>query len=187
MDIISEKLFGQMRENRTRSPAAAKRRDTMLTHERFAYLAEKYIDTVFRVAFSYLKSREDADDVTQEVFMKLYSVNTVFESEEHIRNWLIRVTINQCRKQFRSPWRRLENIDDYAATLSFEDDNDRELFRAVMGLEQKYRSVIFLYYYIGYSTAEIADILGAPVNTVSTRLSRARARLRTVLTEVEHD
>ena len=100
----------------------------MLTHERFAYLAEKYIDTVFRVAFSYLKSREDADDVTQEVFMKLYSVNTVFESEEHIRNWLIRVTINQCRKQFRSPWRRLENIDDYAAALSFEDDNDRELF-----------------------------------------------------------
>lgn len=120
----------------------------MLTHERFAYLAEKYIDTVFRVAFSYLKSREDADDVTQEVFMKLYSVNTEFESEEHIRNWLIRVTINQCRKQFRSPWRRLENIDDYAAALSFEDDNDRELFRAVMGLEQKYRSVIFLYYYI---------------------------------------
>lgn len=159
----------------------------MLTHERFAYLAEKYIDTVFRVAFSYLKSREDADDVTQDVFIKLYSVNTEFESEEHIRNWLIRVTINQCRKQFRSPWRRLENIDDYAAALSFEDDNDRELFRAVMGLEQKYRSVIFLYYYIGYSTAEIADILGVPVNTVSTRLSRARARLRTVLTEVEHD
>lgn len=56
-----------------------------------------------------------------------------------------------------------------------------------MGLEQKYRSVIFLYYYIGYSTAEIADILGAPVNTVSTRLRRARARLRTILTEVEHD
>lgn len=119
--------------------------------------------------------------------MKLYSVNTEFESEEHIRNWLIRVTINQCRRQFRSPWRRLENIDDYAATLSFEDDNDRELFRAVMGLEQKYRSVIFLYYYIGYSTAEIADMLGVPVNTVSTRLRRARARLRTVLTEVEHD
>lgn len=167
--------------------AAAKRRDTMLTHERFAYLAEKYIDTVFRVAFSYLKSREDADDVTQEVFIKLYSVNTEFESEEHIRNWLIRVTINQCRRQFRSPWRRLENIDDYAAALSFEDDNDRELFRAVMGLEQKYRSVIFLYYYIGYSTAEIADILGVPVNTVSTRLRRARARLKTILTEVEHD
>lgn len=102
----------------------------MLTHERFAYLAEKYIDTVFRVAFSYLKSREDADDVTQDVFMKLYSVDTEFESEEHIRNWLIRVTINQCRKQFRSPWRRLENIDDYAAALSFEDDNDRNICTA---------------------------------------------------------
>ena len=187
MDIMSEKLFGLMRGSRTRSSATAKRRDTMLTHERFAHLAEKYADTVFRVAFSYLKSREDADDVTQEVFIKLYSVDTEFESEEHIRNWLIRVTINQCRKQFRSPWRRLENIDDYAATLSFEDDNDRDLFRAVMELEQKYRSVIFLYYYIGYSTAEIADILRIPVNTVSTRLSRARARLRTMLAEVEHD
>jgi RNA polymerase sigma factor (sigma-70 family) len=187
MDIMNEKLFEQMRGSRTRSSATAKRRDTMLTHERFAYLAGKYADTVFRVAFSYLKSREDADDVTQEVFIKLYSVDTEFESEEHIRNWLIRVTINQCRKQFRSPWRRLENIDDYAATLSFEDDNDRELFRAVMELEQKYRSVIFLYYYIGYSTAEIADLLRIPVNTVSTRLSRARARLRTMLTEVEHD
>ena len=158
-----------------------------MENREFELLARRYMDMVFRLAFSYMKSASDADDVTQEVFMKLYSVNTEFESEEHIRNWLIRVTINQCRKQFRSPWRRLENIDDYAAALSFEDDNDRELFRAVMGLEQKYRSVIFLYYYIGYSTAEIADILGAPVNTVSTRLSRARARLRTVLTEVEHD
>ena len=158
-----------------------------MENREFELLARRYMDMVFRLAFSYMKSASDADDVTQEVFIKLYSVNTVFESEEHIRNWLIRVTINQCRKQFRSPWRRLENIDDYAAALSFEDDNDRELFRAVMGLEQKYRSVIFLYYYIGYSTAEIADILGAPVNTVSTRLRRARARLKTILTEVEHD
>ena len=58
----------------------------MLTREHFALLAEKYIDTVFRIAFGYLKNRDDADDVTQEVFMRLYSANAEFESEEHIRN-----------------------------------------------------------------------------------------------------
>ena len=157
----------------------------MLTREHFALLAEKYIDTVFRIAFGYLKNRDDADDVTQEVFMRLYSANAEFESEEHIRNWLIRVTINQCKHLFRSPWRKVENIDDYAATLSFGQTEDRELFCTVMSLEQKCRTVMLLYYYEGYSTAEIASLLGVPANTVSTRLSRARAKLKNVLTEVE--
>ena len=157
----------------------------MLTREHFALLAEKYIDTVFRIAFGYLKNRDDADDVTQEVFMRLYSANAEFESEEHIRNWLIRVTINQCKHLFRSPWRKVKNIDDYAATLSFGQTEDRELFCTVMSLEQKYRTVMLLYYYEGYSTAEIASLLGVPANTVSTRLSRARAKLKNVLTEVE--
>ena len=117
--------------------------------------------------------------------MRLYSANAEFESEEHIRNWLIRVTINQCKHLFRSPWRKVENIDDYAATLSFGQTEDRELFCTVMSLEQKYRTVMLLYYYEGYSTAEIASLLGVPANTVSTRLSRARAKLKNVLTEVE--
>ena len=70
----------------------------MLTRERFAALVEKYMDMVFRVAYGYMRSRDDADDVTQEVLLRLYRTDTLFESEEHVKNWLLRVTVNQCKK-----------------------------------------------------------------------------------------
>lgn len=92
---------------------------------------------------------------------------------------------NQCRKVFRAPWRRTEPLEDYADRLGFEQPEDRGLFLAVMELERKYRLPVLLYYYEGYSTAEIASILDMPPNTVSTRLARARAQLRKKLTEVE--
>ena len=157
----------------------------MLTDERFEALAAKYIDMVYRVAFGALKNREDAEDVTQEVLIKLYREKRDFESMEHVKRWLIRVTVNQSRKLFRSPWRRVEPLEDYAQTLGFEHEEDHDLFLAVMQLERKYRIVVVLYYYEGYSTSEIASMLGVPVNTVSTRLARARAKLRTLITEVE--
>lgn len=72
----------------------------MLTRERFAALAEKYMDMVFRVAYGYMRSRDDADDITQDVLLRLYCTDTLFDSEEHVRNWLIRVTVNQCKKGF---------------------------------------------------------------------------------------
>lgn len=155
----------------------------MLTRERFAALAEKYMDMVFRVAYGYMRSRDDADDITQDVLLRLYCTDTLFDSEEHVRNWLIRVTVNQCKKAFRSLWRRVESIEDYASTLRFETAEDRGLFCGIMRLEQKYRVAVLMYYYEGYSTAEIADILGVPLNTVTTRLSRARAKLKNFLTE----
>lgn len=70
----------------------------MLTRERFAALAEKYMDMVFRVAYGYMRSRDDADDITQDVLLRLYCTDTLFDSEEHVRNWLIRVTVNQCKR-----------------------------------------------------------------------------------------
>ena len=141
----------------------------MLTDERFEALAAKYIDMVYRVAFGALKNREDAEDVTQEVLIKLYREKRDFESPEHVKRWLIRVTVNQSRKLFRSPWRRAEPLEDYAERLGFEQPEDRGLFLAVMGLEAKYRLPVLLYYYEGYSTAETAELLGLPPNTVSTR------------------
>lgn len=157
----------------------------MLTDERFEALAAKYIDTVYAVAFSALKNHADAEDVCQDVLIKLYRTERDFESEEHVKRWLIRVTVNQCRKVFRAPWRRTEPLEDYADRLGFEQPEDRGLFLAVMELDRKYRLPVLLYYYEGYSTAEIASILDMPPNTVSTRLARARAQLRKKLTEVE--
>ena len=92
----------------------------MLSNEAFAQTAEKYMDTVFRVAYGWLKNPDDANDVTQDVLVELYKTDKEFESDAHLKNWLIRVTVNRCKMFFRSPWRRHEDIDDYAETLSFE-------------------------------------------------------------------
>lgn len=154
-----------------------------MTDERFAAAAGRWMDTVFRVAYGYTKNREDADDVTQEVLLRLYQTEQEFSSEEHLRNWLIRVTLNQCKSLFRSPWRRQESLEDYAETLGFAQPDHTALFLAVMGLERKYRVPLLLYYYFGYSVREVGRLLGLPEKTVSTRLYRARAKLRKDLTE----
>ena len=143
------------------------------------------MDTVFRLAFSYLKSQADADDVTQNVLLKLYRSDRVFESEDHIRNWLIRVTINECHSAFRSPWRKTESIDDYVNSLVMPTREHSELLEAVMSLPRKYRVAIYLFYYEGYTTAELAALLRIPEATVRTHLARGREKLKNILTEAE--
>ena len=96
----------------------------MLTREQFVELAMQFQDMIFRLAFSYLKSAADADDVTQEVLLRLYQSDRTFESKEHIRYWLVRVTVNECKKIWRSPWRKAEDLESYANTLSFESQKD---------------------------------------------------------------
>ena len=158
----------------------------MLSEERFTYLARKYMDTVFRVAYSFLKNSADADDMTQNVLLKLYQTdNNTFESESHIKNWLIRVTANECKSFFRSAWRRVEPIDDYINTLQLPSPDHEDLFRAVMALPAKYRVIIHLYYFEGYSSDEIARLLDIPAATVRTRMARARGRLKQDLTEAD--
>ena len=131
----------------------------------------------------WLKNPDDANDVTQDVLIELYKTEKAFESDAHLKNWLIRATVNRCKMLFRSPWRRLENIDDYTETLGFEHERDQELFKSVMSLDKKYRVPLLLFYYEGYSTAEVASMLRIPEKTVSTRLFRARAKLKTILEE----
>lgn len=157
----------------------------MLTNEQFTAYARRYIDTVYRVAFHYLKSASDADDVTQDVFFKLLREEKDLKSEAHVRNWLIRVTINECKNLTRKHWWRQENIDDYAAQISFDDPKHSDLFYAVMALPKRYRLPIYLHYYEEYSTQEIADILKEPKNTVCTQLRRGRELLKNALTEAE--
>lgn len=156
----------------------------MLTDTQFSEYAQKYIDTVYRVAFSMLRNPHDADDVTQDVFLKLYTARVEFQSEDHVKNWLMKVTVNACRNVFRMPCRRAEDIEEYAQTLGFESPEQTDLFLAVNSLEQKYRIAVHLYYFEGYSVKEIGKILGVSENTVSTRLARARGKLRSILTEV---
>lgn len=159
----------------------------MLSNEQFTCLAETYIDTVFRVALNYLKSSADADDVTQNVFLKLFREKKPFESEAHVKHWLIRVTVNECKNLVRSKWWKAESFEDYASTLTFDEPGHSDLFYAVMALPKKYRLPIYLHHYEGYSTEEVAELLKLPRGTVCTQLKRGRELLKKTLTEVDEN
>lgn len=157
----------------------------MMTDQQFTLLAQRYMDTIFRLAFHYTKSRTEADDITQEVLLKLYRTDKSFESEAHIKHWLLRVTINACKKALLSPWRRTEPIGDHVASLPFPSPEHSELMDAVLALPAKYRVPIYLHYYEDYSCDEVAALLHIPSATVRTRLRRARALLKIDLQEVK--
>ena len=154
-----------------------------MSREEFEKIAEKYMDTKYRGAYSWMKNQHDANDVTQIVLLKFYKTTKSFESDDHIKNWLINVTVNECKMIFRSPWSKTEDITDYAQTLGFEEEQHYDLFQAVMKLDKKYSVLLMLFYYDGYSTKEISSMIGVPEKTVSTRLFRAKAKLKNYLKE----
>jgi len=142
----------------------------------------KYSATVFRVAFIHTKSRADADDIFQEVFIKLFRANVLFKSDEHIKAWLIRVTTNASLDFLKSAWNK--KTVELSNELPTEDEHDfdtRNLTRLVKSLPSKYRAVVFLYYYEDLSVEEIAKTLKSNKNTVKSQLSRARSLLKNKL------
>lgn len=157
-----------------------------MTDQRFREAVELYGDMVFRLAYSYLKNRADAEDVMQEVLLKLYTEKKGFESPDHEKHWLIRVAVNECRKLLRSPWRRRTGpLDAAEEAAAFDRPAQSELFRQVMALPPKYRAAVYLYYYEGYSVKETAELLGTKASTVQTWLMRARGQLQSKLKEAE--
>lgn len=143
---------------------------------------ERYADLVLRLCMVYLKNRADAEDTFQNVFLK-YALHTkTFESDEHEKAWLIRVTVNACKDCLKNFFRRnavsLEELQDYAPEL----DPDRyRVLEAVWALPKAYRDVIYLHYYEGYTAPEIAGILNRKPNTVYTHLHKAKELLRAAL------
>ena len=137
------------------------------------------------MAYHALKNRADAEDVMQTTLLRLLEHRQPFESEEHARFWLVRVTMNECKRALRSQWRKAGNIEEYANELHFETQEHSDLFYAVMELPEKYRTAIYLYYYEDYSTDEIARLTGTPAATVRTRLRRGRELLRAGLEEAK--
>lgn len=150
-----------------------------------AEVVEQYGKTVYRLAFAQLRSREDADDVFQEVFLKYVAKSPDFESEEHRRAWLLRVTNNCCRDFWRAPWRnRNVPLDE---NLPFETRDELGLHVELKKLPAKYRAVLHLFYYEGLSTKEIADIMKIKPAAVRQRLSRARSQLKETLGKELYD
>ena len=142
-------------------------------------LLDRYGNMILRLAFSCMKNIPDAEDVLQDVLVKILEKAPVFESEEHRKAWLIRVTVNICRSRLRSPWRRhkeLEETDAAAAEENWLEGNI--VLDAVMALPDKYREVIHLFYYEDYSVGQIAALLGKKESTVRSLMFRARAILK---------
>lgn len=151
-------------------------------------LAENYRDRLFAAAFQVCGNAADAEDAAQEALLRYHISEKQFESEQHIRAWLLRVSINCAKNLSRSFFRRnTVPLETYMETLEFDSGESREIFREVMALPEKYRLVIHLYYYEDYSVAEIGRILGLTESNVKVRLSRGRQLLKKALQEVWED
>ena len=152
-------------------------------------LVEKYLKMVYRISFHYFGNNEDAEDVSQDVFIKLCSVKNDFGNDEEIKAWLIRVTTNICHSYYRNPFRKrkteidekeLENI--IGTSSSEQEIVDRKVIMdAVLSLPEHYRIIVYLYYYEEYSTHQISNALKIKETTIQTRLSRARDKLKKTL------
>ncbi len=161
-----------MYKGREGGRAVEKRREEMRTREVVALYAKSLV----RLAFTYVKNEQDAEDVVQEVFLAWLRARKSFSGAEHEKAWLIRVTINRCKNLVKSRWFRARRplLDDISCLAQEES----ALLAAVLALEEKYRLPIHLHYYEGYEIREIADMLGEKPATVGTRLARGREQLR---------
>ena len=154
-------------------------------NEVFTLAVQKYSDAVYRAAMHNSRCAADAEDVVQDVYEKLLHYNGTFESEEHLKAWLLRVAINRCRDLTRAAHQKDTELDE---NLPAPDEfADGSVLDAVRALPENYRNAIYLHYYEGYTAAEIGRMLGAPSNTVLSWLRRARAQLHTMLKEEIED
>lgn len=153
-----------------------------MTDAAFEAAVERHGDAIFRLAYSYLKNRADAEDVMQETFIRLLRARPDFAEPEHARAWLLRVAANCANDWFRAPWRRREGpLED--SLPAPEEPEPGGVVEAVLALPAKYRTAVHLYYYEELSVAEIAKIMGKSEGAVKSRLFRARALLRDMLKE----
>ena len=151
-------------------------------------LAKTYRDRLFAAAFQVCGNAADAEDAAQEALLRYHISEKQFESEQHIRAWLLRVAINCAKNVSRSFFRRnTVPLEDYMDSLEFDSGESREIFREVMNLPETYRLVIHLYYYEDYTVAEIGRILGLTESNVKVRLSRGRQLLKKALQGVWDD
>lgn len=137
---------------------------------------DRYADLVYRLAFARVKSRSDADDVLQDVFVRLLRTAKVPESEEHLKALLIRITLNCSKSLLTGAWfRRTAPLDEETASETMPNG---ETLDAVLRLPLRYRTVIHLHYYCGYSAEETAELLSEKPATVRSQLARARIMLK---------
>ena len=139
-----------------------------------------YGNTILRLSYSYLRNLSDAEDVLQDTLLSLMRNKPVFSSSEHEKAWLMRVAINLCKNKLKSSWFKTVEIPENLQAVSIADE-ESVVMEAVHNLQIKYREVIHLFYYEGYSTIEISSLLQKKESTVRSLLHRSREMLKNTL------
>lgn len=154
------------------------------TDEEITRVYEKFVDTVYKVCFMMLKNASETEDATQNVFIKFMRDNKVFETDEHIKAWLIVTAQNECKNMLKHWFRsKRDELDNVPEASYVDDDSKKELMQKVFSLDEKYRLPIYLYYYEGYSTSEISEMLNIKHSTIRTYMAKGREKLKIMLEE----
>lgn len=160
------------------------------TDKEIADLYTRHSNMLYRVCYSYMKNASDTENAVQDTFIRLIEKGPRFESEEHEKAWLIRTATNICKNTLKHWWRKNSNIDDLQ-DVEGPDNTDKigadEVLRAVMDLPDKYKTVVYLYYYEGYTSVKIADMLNKPQSTIRNYLHEARLILRERLDDLDEE
>lgn len=139
---------------------------------------QRHVDTVYRLCFSFMKNRADAEDLTQECFLRALRCGKRFDSAEHEKAWLIVTASNLCKNALKKASRQEESLEEHPELPGLADTARSELLDAILRLRPDYKTVVYLYYFEGYTTPEIARLLRCPRATVQSRLFRARKILK---------
>jgi len=156
--------------------------------EQLEYYFKEYYTLIYRVAFTQLKGHIDAEDILQEVFVRILRYKPQFESKEHEKAWLLRTTMNLCKDYMKSKWHSTtvsldmipESEKSYFKVPFIEED---DTLWSVLQLPEQYRNTLYFFYYEDYSIKEIADIFDQPENTIKTNLKRGREKLKKYLAD----
>lgn len=146
--------------------------------QEFAKVYETYVDDIYRLCFSFMKNRMDAEDAVQETFLKYYYLGKCFDSQQHLKAWLIVTASNHCKDMLKQWWRKRKSIDGYGDVADAQEQQVDEMMELVMQLPEKYKTPVYLYYYEGYNSKEIARLLHKPDSTIRTYLQKARKLLK---------
>ncbi len=178
---LSESFLLQKAQKRNRE--GEQKYMTAEQRQYFSDMYDKYADMIFRLALSYSKNKSDAEDIVSDVFVKLFENDPQFYDCDHEKAYLIRMTVNTCKDLLKSRWAKRVPISECDVYQYCTCDDDIRLMDDIMRLPPKYRIVIYLYYYEGYSSIEIARMLNIREGTVRSQLARGRGILCRLINE----
>ena len=155
--------------------------ESIRSQEEVASLYRRHVDMVYQICLMLMKNVPDAEDAVQTVFRKMMEYDRPFRDHEHEKAWLIVTARNECRNQLKHWWRTRRESEEVLNTLAWEQPEDGALWETILRLPEKYRLVLYLHYYQGYTALETAEILGRNPSTVRGWLVQARGKLKELL------